>query len=69
MIERVAGMIIAPPTPMSARVAMSWSASLANADRIDPVPMIASPMARAPRRPNLSPSEPMVRSRPAKTRM
>ena len=38
MIERVAGMISAPPTPMRARVAISWSALLANDDRIEPCP-------------------------------
>ncbi len=69
MIDSVAGMISAAPMPMIARVAMRWLASVANAEAIDAVPMIVRPMARAPRRPNRSPSEPIVSSRPAKTRM
>ncbi len=32
MIDSVAGMMNAPPMPMNARVAMSWSAEPANAD-------------------------------------
>ena len=69
MIDSVAGMISAPPTPMRARVAMSWSALVENDDRIDAMPMIDRPMASAPRRPKRSPREPIVSSRPANTRM
>ena len=36
MIDSVAGMMNAPPMPMNARVAMSWSALLANADASEP---------------------------------
>ena len=68
-IDSVAGMISAAPMPMIARVAMRWLASVANAEAIDAEPMIVRPMARAPRRPNRSPSEPIVSSRPANTRM
>jgi hypothetical protein len=69
MIDRVAGMISAPPMPIRARVAINWSALLACDDRTEAVPMMARPMARAPRRPKRSPSEPIVSSRPANTRM
>jgi hypothetical protein len=69
MMDRVAGMISAPPTPMTARVAMSWSALLASDDAIEATPMMARPIASAPRRPNLSPSAPMASSSPANTRM
>ena len=69
MIESVAGMISAAPMPMIARVAMRWLALVAKAEAIDAEPMIVRPMARAPRRPNRSPSEPIVSSRPANTRM
>ena len=38
MIDSVAGMISAPPMPMNARVAISWSAEPANADASEPSP-------------------------------
>ena len=69
MIESVAGMISALPMPMIARVAMSWSALSANDDSTEAPPMTMRPIDRAPRRPNRSPSAPIVRRRPAKTRM
>ena len=50
MIDNVAGMMNAPPMPMNARVAMSCSEELANADAIDPTPKITSPSCNAPRR-------------------
>ena len=69
MMERVAGMISAPPMPMTARVAMSWSAEPASADATDPMPKISSPMLSPRRRPKRSPRLPAVRRRPAKTRV
>ena len=51
MIERVAGMISAPPMPMNARVAISWSALPAKADASEPSPKSRYPAWRAPRRP------------------
>ena len=46
-IDRVAGMINAPPMPMSARVPISVLADPANADRIEPIPKTTRPMASA----------------------
>ena len=46
MIDSVAGMMNAPPMPISARVAISALADGANADSAEPMPKIASPTAR-----------------------
>ncbi len=46
MIDRVAGMMQAPPTPMSARVAMSMVGEVAMADRNEPVAKMVRPMVR-----------------------
>ncbi len=51
MIESVAGMISAPPMPMNARVAISWSAVFTSADASEPMPKIRKPAWSAPRRP------------------
>ena len=67
MIERVAGMMNAPPMPMNARVAMSWSDVVASAENNEPRPKMISPTWSAPRRPNRSPRLPAVSSRPANT--
>ena len=67
MIDSVAGMISAPPMPMNARVAISWSAEPANAEASEPRPKSTYPACSAPRRPYRSPSAPMVSSRPANT--
>ena len=67
MIDRVAGMMNAPPTPISARVAMSCSADVAIADAIEPTPKMTIPSWRAPRRPKRSPRLPAVSRRPANT--
>ena len=67
MMDKVAGMISALPIPMNARLAMSWFAEPDKADSREPVPKIKKPAWRAGRRPYLSPTLPMVRSRPAKT--
>jgi hypothetical protein len=66
-IDSVAGMISAPPTPIAARIAISWFAVSANRTARLAPPKIASPDWRASLRPKRSPSVPIVRSRPAKT--
>ena len=48
MIESVAGMMNAPPMPMNARVAMSWSADPASADSSEPTPKMVRPTCSAP---------------------
>ena len=67
MIDSVAGMMNAPPMPMNARVAMSCSDDVANADASEPSPNTTSPTCSAPRRPKRSPRLPPVSSRPANT--
>jgi len=67
-IDRVAGMISAPPIPMNARAPMSALAEPLKAARTEPLPKMASPTARARRRPNLSPRAPAVSRRLANTR-
>ena len=69
MIERVAGMMNAPPMPMKARVAMSWPDDVAMAAASDPSPKMTRPICRAPRRPKRSPRLPAVSRRPANTRV
>ncbi len=69
MMLRVAGMISAPPIPMNARVAISTPADPDSALASDPVPKITRPAVSALYRPNRSPSDPAVSSRPAKTRV
>ncbi len=66
-IDSVAGNTKAAPSPMTARVAVSWPADPARADSPEPAAKIQRPTVRVPRRPNLSPMLPAVRSRPAKT--
>ena len=67
MIDNVDGMMNAPPTPISARVAMSVLAEPANADSSEPVPNTARPNVSALYRPNRSPRLPADNSRPANT--
>ncbi len=67
-IDRVAGMISAPPMPMKARVKISWLAVSDMAAATEPIPNRTMPICRAPLRPNRSDRLPAVRSRPAKTR-
>ena len=67
MIDSVAGMISAAPTPIAARNAMTWLAlSASGAARLDR-PKMTTPACRARFRPNRSASVPKTRSRPAKT--
>ena len=68
MIDSVAGMMKAPPTPMNARVAISWVELSDIAASSDPRPNTTRPNCSAPTRPKRSPSAPAVRSRPANTR-
>lgn len=65
--DRVAGMMIAPPTPISERVAISIDAEPAKADATDPAPKMVRPRARNFLRPKRSPRLPAVSSSPANT--
>ena len=67
MIESVAGMMNAAPTPMSARVPISIAGDDANADDTEPARKTESPSARQRYRPNRSPRLPALSSRPANT--
>ncbi len=69
MMERVDGMINAPPIPIAALVAMSMLADPENAAPSDPSPNRSRPTVNARLRPKRSPRAPIVNSRPAKTRM
>ena len=68
-IESVEGMMKAPPTPISARVAISISGDCAIADSAEPSPKTSRPKVRARLRPKRSPSAPAVSSTAAKTSM
>lgn len=61
----VEGIRVAPPTPSSARAAMSISAEEAKAAARDAAPKSGAPISRIRRRPIRSPREPMKISRPA----
>ena len=65
MSESVEGARVAPATPSSARVAISISALVENAARIEAAPKVAAPISSSLRRPIRSPSVPMVISSPA----
>ena len=67
MIERVAGMMKAPPTPIRARLAISISELVDSAEATEPVAKTISPNCSARLRPKRSPRLPAARSRPAKT--
>ena len=68
-IDSVEGMMKAPPTPISARIAINSSGEPATAEPSEPVPNTSSPNDSARLRPNRSPSEPAVSSTPANTSM
>ena len=69
MTERVAGMINAPPRPITARTAISSPVvSTSRTARLAP-PNSTRPVCRASLRPKRSPSVPMVSRTPAKTSM
>jgi hypothetical protein len=68
-IESVDGMMNAPPTPISARAAISDPAEPAIADQAEPAPKMSRPMFSARLRPKRSPSAPAVSSSPANTSM
>ncbi len=67
MIDRVPGMSIAAPTPITARAATSSSAVAENAPANAATPKTTRPTTRSRRRPNRSPNAPPVITRPAKT--
>ena len=69
MIDSVAGMMNAPPTPMTARLTIREVGESAIADDREPSPKTTKPTCRAGRRPKRSPRLPAVSSSPAKTRM
>ncbi len=68
-MESVEGMMSAPPIPIRARATISCALESAYAAYSLESPKITRPSWSARFRPNQSPSRPMVRSRPAKTRM
>ena len=63
----MAGMISAPPMPMTPRAVMSSPAVSVKAAYTLPMPKISRPTKRALALPNRSPSAPIVRSSPANT--
>src|ERR1700730_15072216 len=66
-IDRVAAMMMQPPTPARPRAAISSAAEPENADATDPKPNTTSPTVNARFRPNLSPRLPDVSRRLAYT--
>ena len=66
--DNVEGMISAPPIPIATRTAMRWPMLVASGAVSDEAPKMMRPACRALARPKRSPSAPIVRSRPAKTR-
>jgi hypothetical protein len=67
MMARVEGIIIAPPTPMLARAAISRPTEPENAAQAEPAANAARPARNTRLRPIRSARLPMTRSRPAKT--
>ena len=66
-MDSVDGMMNAPPTPISARAAMSSFGVSTSAATTEPTPNTARPSCNAPRRPKRSPRLPAVSNRPANT--
>src|SRR3954451_16919160 len=67
MIESVAGIINAAPTPLSARTAITWSDATATSAPRLASPKIEMPAWSARLRPKRSPSTPNTSNKPAKT--
>ncbi len=67
IVDSVAGMISAAPTPITARRATSWPADEANPAARLAAPKMMRPAWSARLRPKRSPSVPIVSSRPANT--
>ena len=67
IMDMVMGMIIAPPIPKKARMAMSWLASFMNTTSTEPMPKIRKPARSIFFLPNLSESELVATRKPAKT--
>nr|BFF16187.1 hypothetical protein GCM10025699_74900 [Microbacterium flavescens] len=65
--DRVAGMIMAPKKPSTARAAMSDSAFGENAASTETAAKPEAPISSSRRRPKRSPSEPIATSSPART--
>ncbi len=68
MIDRVDGMISAPPMPMATRAAIRWLTSVESVAASDESVNTMRPTWSARARPNRSPSAPIVSRRPANTR-
>ena len=68
MMERVAGMISAPPMPMTARRAISWPEVLTATTAMLAPANTTSPVRSALLRPKRSPRVPAVSRKPAKAR-
>jgi hypothetical protein len=68
MMERVAGMISAAPTPMPTRAAMSASIDVDSAATTEVPPNTTSPSVSMRRRPKRSPRPPASSSSPPKAR-
>ena len=66
-IDRVEGIMAAPPIPMKALAAISRSAVPEKADTAEPAAKMASPAMNTHLRPRRSPRLPATRSNPAKT--
>ena len=67
MIESVAGMINAAPTPIAARTAITWSAESATSAKRLARPKTVTPACSASLRPKRSPRVPNTSRRPANT--
>jgi hypothetical protein len=63
--DSVEGAKVAAATPSNARAAISISALLENAATSDAAPKATAPIKSSRRRPILSPSVPIVKSKPA----
>ncbi len=63
--DRVEGISVAPPSPSSARAAISISGDVAKAARTEAAPKAAVPIISSRRRPIRSPTLPINTSRPA----
>ena len=63
--DRLDGISVAPPIPISARAAIRTPAVGANAAMTEAMPNIAAPKSRMRRRPTRSPTLPIVMSNPA----
>jgi len=66
IVDKVPGMIMAAPIPMTTRAIVSWSVELANAAVKEAIPKTPVPMTRTVRRPMRSPRAPRGSTRAAR---